>query len=251
MLGRGSADRDVSGWDFGPSGRGHHRGAAGHSCQPEHDLNKKICAKIEAWRSRRVGGERPYLDLDGIVMKRSWVGEVRNVSLLVASAFNSEGFVRSWASARAPRANPAGPRFCAIWSTAASRACNCRRLQGPCRERRRLPAGSARPALHAAFYRNVFIHVPSTRVREVNRRAKRPTGPAARWRIIGVSLSHVQRVWRSHGLQPHRIRTFKLSNNPQFAAKRATSSSRLRLADETSTTSICACTERRRLFGPL
>jgi DDE superfamily endonuclease len=35
----------------------------------------------------------------------------------------------------------------------------------------------------------------------------------------GVSLSYVQRVWRSHGLQPHRICTFKLSNDPQFAAK--------------------------------
>ncbi|MCA1530818.1 MULTISPECIES: hypothetical protein [Bradyrhizobium] len=27
--------------------------------------------------------EHPYLYLDGIVMKRSWAGEVRNVSLLV------------------------------------------------------------------------------------------------------------------------------------------------------------------------
>jgi len=35
----------------------------------------------------------------------------------------------------------------------------------------------------------------------------------------GVSLSYVQRVWRSHGLQPHRIRTFKLSNDPAFVAK--------------------------------
>ena len=26
-------------------------------------------------------------------------------------------------------------------------------------------------------------------------------------------------IWRSHGLQPHRIRQFKLSNDPQFAAK--------------------------------
>jgi hypothetical protein len=30
--------------------------------------------------------------VDGIVTKRSWTGEVRNVSLLVASAANSEGF---------------------------------------------------------------------------------------------------------------------------------------------------------------
>ena len=36
------------------------------------NLNKKIYAKIEAWRNRRIEGEHPYLYLDGIVMKRSW-----------------------------------------------------------------------------------------------------------------------------------------------------------------------------------
>src|ERR1700716_861297 len=45
------------------------------------NLNKKIYAKIEAWRNRRIEGENPYLYLDGIVMKRTWAGEVRNVSL--------------------------------------------------------------------------------------------------------------------------------------------------------------------------
>ena len=50
------------------------------------NLNKKIYAKIEAWRNRRIEGEHPYLYLDGIVMKRTWAGEVRNVSLLVAKA---------------------------------------------------------------------------------------------------------------------------------------------------------------------
>ena len=38
-------------------------------------------------------------------------------------------------------------------------------------------------------------------------------------KAAGVSLSYVQRIWRSHELQPHRIRTFKLSNDPAFAAK--------------------------------
>ena len=56
------------------------------------NLNKKIYAKIEAWRNRRIEGEHPYLYLDGIIMKRTLAGEVRNVSLLVASAVNSEGF---------------------------------------------------------------------------------------------------------------------------------------------------------------
>ena len=29
----------------------------------------------------------------------------------------------------------------------------------------------------------------------------------------------MHRIWRSHGLRPHQIRPFKLSNDPQFAAK--------------------------------
>ena len=53
---------------------------------------QKIYAQIEAWRNRPIEGEHPYLYLDGIVMKRTWAGEVRNVSLLVASAVNSEGY---------------------------------------------------------------------------------------------------------------------------------------------------------------
>src|SRR5918999_487746 len=56
------------------------------------NLNKKIYAKIEAWRNRPIEGEHPYLFLDGIVMKRTWAGEVRNVSLLVAIGENAEGF---------------------------------------------------------------------------------------------------------------------------------------------------------------
>ncbi|MEI7933142.1 MAG: IS630 family transposase [Alphaproteobacteria bacterium] len=35
----------------------------------------------------------------------------------------------------------------------------------------------------------------------------------------GISVSSVQRIWRSHGLQPHRVQQFKLSTDPQFVAK--------------------------------
>jgi transposase len=38
-------------------------------------------------------------------------------------------------------------------------------------------------------------------------------------RHIGISITSVQRIWRKHGLQPHRVRQFKLSNDPRFAAK--------------------------------
>jgi len=36
---------------------------------------------------------------------------------------------------------------------------------------------------------------------------------------LGTSPSMVQRVWKAHRLQPHRTKTFKLSNDPQFAEK--------------------------------
>ncbi|HEX5763057.1 MAG TPA: IS630 family transposase [Solirubrobacterales bacterium] len=36
---------------------------------------------------------------------------------------------------------------------------------------------------------------------------------------VGVSASSVQRIWRAHGLAPHRVRQFKLSNDPQFVDK--------------------------------
>ena len=36
---------------------------------------------------------------------------------------------------------------------------------------------------------------------------------------IGISVSSVQRIWRAHGLQPHRVRQFKLSNDPKFVEK--------------------------------
>jgi transposase len=35
----------------------------------------------------------------------------------------------------------------------------------------------------------------------------------------GISISSVQRIWRAHGLQPHRVRQFKLSNDPDFVTK--------------------------------
>ena len=32
----------------------------------------------------------------------------------------------------------------------------------------------------------------------------------------GISLRSVQRIWAAHGLQPHRVRGFKLSQEPLF-----------------------------------
>ena len=38
-------------------------------------------------------------------------------------------------------------------------------------------------------------------------------------KAVGVSKYAVQRVWVAHGLKPHRVKTFKVSNDPQFVEK--------------------------------
>jgi len=52
-----------------------------------------------------------------------------------------------------------------------------------------------------------------------------PPGETTHWTAAGmaalakISVSSVQRIWRSHGLQPHRVRQFKLSRDPEFVPK--------------------------------
>lgn len=56
------------------------------------DLNQKMYHRIDKWRNRRIEGKYPYVYLDGISLKRSWGGEVRNVSVLVALGVGQDGF---------------------------------------------------------------------------------------------------------------------------------------------------------------
>jgi transposase len=59
----------------------------------------------------------------------------------------------------------------------------------------------------------------------VNATLHRPPKGATHWscrtmaREHGVSRSTVQRIWDAHGLQPHRVETFKLSTDPAFVEK--------------------------------
>jgi transposase len=52
-----------------------------------------------------------------------------------------------------------------------------------------------------------------------------PPGETTHWtaaamaRLTRISVSSVQRIWRSHGLQPHRARQFKLSRDPESVPK--------------------------------
>jgi transposase-like protein len=56
------------------------------------DLNQKIFERVEHWRKRPLEAEYPYVFVDGIWLKRSWAGEVQNVSVLVAIGVSTTGF---------------------------------------------------------------------------------------------------------------------------------------------------------------
>jgi transposase-like protein len=56
------------------------------------ELNQKIYKQIEEWRQRPLVGEYPYVFVDGLWLKRSWGGEVKNVSVLVAIGVSQTGF---------------------------------------------------------------------------------------------------------------------------------------------------------------
>ena len=68
--------------------------------------------------------------------------------------------------------------------------------------------------------------IPSAKVEEIVRLTLRETPPSeTHWscrsmaKRAGVSPATVQRIWSARGIQPHRIQTFKLSNDPRFEEK--------------------------------
>jgi transposase len=66
---------------------------------------------------------------------------------------------------------------------------------------------------------------PATIAKVLALTCSEPPGEATHWsgramaKAVGISLRAVQRLWEAHRLQPHRIRTFKRSNDPAFAEK--------------------------------
>jgi transposase len=63
-------------------------------------------------------------------------------------------------------------------------------------------------------------------VREVVERPQRTVPPdATHWstrslaRVTGLGKTTVQKIWREHGLKPHRVKTFKVSRDPAFVDK--------------------------------
>ena len=139
-------------------------------------LNQKIYRHIEAWRNREIVGEFPYLYLDGVILKRSWAGEVRNISVLVAIGIGTDGYRQILGVAEGEKEDLEG------WRTF---LCHLRDrgLKGV----RLIISDACRGLVEAAaevlpqtqwqrcvvhFYRNVFSHVPNTKVADVARMLK-------------------------------------------------------------------------------
>ncbi len=139
-------------------------------------LNQKVYKHIEAWRKRPIEGEHPYVYLDGVVLKRSWAGEVRNVSVLVAIGVGADGYRTILGVAEGHKEDKSG------WS-GFLRYLKARGLKGvqliisdACLGLRESiqdyypEAQWQRCMVH--FYRNVFSHVPNAKVKEVARMLK-------------------------------------------------------------------------------
>jgi putative transposase len=134
-------------------------------------LNKTIYEKIDEWRNRPLDGTYPYVYLDGLFLKRSWGGEVRNVSVLVAIAVGQEGFREVIGVAEGAKEDKES------WM-AFLRYMKGRGLEGvelfvsdkslgliDCLGEFYPGARWQRCVVH--FYRNVFTVVPKTKVKEV------------------------------------------------------------------------------------
>ena len=134
-------------------------------------LNQKVYQHIERWRTQPIEGEYAYVYLDGIVLKRSWGGEVKNVSVLAAIGVDQDGFRRVLGAAEGHKEDKAG--WLGFLKHLKKRGLKGVRLMisdaclGLTEALAEVfpDADWQRCAVH--FYRNVFSHVPSTKVREV------------------------------------------------------------------------------------
>lgn len=139
-------------------------------------LNQKIDRHIEAWRTRVIEGTFPYVFLDGVVLKRSWAGEVRNVSVLVAIGVGVDGHRHILGVAEGQKEDLEGwrgflrhlkERGLSGVQLIISDAC-----LGLVEAAGELfpEAQWQRCVVH--FYRNIFSHVPTGKVAEVARMLK-------------------------------------------------------------------------------
>ena len=135
------------------------------------NLNKQIYEKIDSWRNRPLRHNYPYVYLDGIVLKRSWAGEIRNVSVLVAIGVSESGFREIIGVAEGAKEDKEGwSNFLKYLKSRGLREVKliisdkCMGLVESIGEH--FP-GSRWQRCVVHFYRNVFSVVPRGKVREV------------------------------------------------------------------------------------
>lgn len=136
------------------------------------NLNKKVYQHIERWRNRPIEGKHPYVYLDGIVLKRSWAGEIKNVSVLVAIGVGSDGYRQILGVQEGHKEDKSGwSGFLAHLKERGLEGVQlivsdaCMGLMESVAEY--YPeADWQRCVVH--FYRNVFSHVPSGKVKQVS-----------------------------------------------------------------------------------
>ena len=76
------------------------------------------------------------------------------------------------------------------------------------------PRGSGKPALTQEKVQAVIEATLLTKPKAATHWSVRSMAQAQ-----GISPAAVQRIWSAHGLKPHLVRTFKLSNDPKFLEK--------------------------------
>ena len=135
------------------------------------ELNQKIYVTIEAWRKRPIDREYPYVYLDGIYLKRSWGGEVRNVSVLVAIGVGVDGFREILGVAEGVKEDKESWTNFLRWlkerGLKGVRLFVSDKCLGLVESLADFYADAAWQRCTVHFYRNVFSLVPSGKVREV------------------------------------------------------------------------------------
>jgi len=134
-------------------------------------LNKQVYEKIETWRNRKIEGRHAYVYLDGIVLKRTWADEVRNVSILVAFGVNEEGFREILGAAEGAKEDKAG--WGSFIASLKERGLQGVRLfisdkcMGLVESLSEYYPDALWQRCTVHFYRDVFTNVPSTKVKDV------------------------------------------------------------------------------------
>jgi transposase-like protein len=134
-------------------------------------LNKQVYEKIESWRNRKIEGRHAYVYLDGIVLKRTWADEVRNVSILVAFGVNEDGYREILGAAEGAKEDKAG--WGSFIAHLKERGLTGVRLfisdkcMGLVESLAEYYPESLWQRCTVHFYRNVFTNVPSTKVKDV------------------------------------------------------------------------------------